>query len=78
MLSSVLNSQRAIMVNIQIIRTFTKLREMIGENAHLRLKIEALEQDYDKKFRVVFEAIRQLLEDEEQPERLIGFDAERE
>ncbi|MFH1047608.1 MAG: ORF6N domain-containing protein [Patescibacteria group bacterium] len=76
MLSSVLNSQRAIMVNIQIIRTFTKLREMMAENSQLRLKIEALESNYDKKFRVVFEAIRQLLEEDNKPRPLIGFNVE--
>ncbi len=76
MLSSVLNSQRAIMVNIQVIRTFTKLREMIAENDNLRRKIEALEKTYDEKFRAVFEAISRLLDDKSQPETQIGFSTE--
>ena len=53
MLSSVLNSKRAIQVNIQIIRTFTKLRELIASNRELRLKIEKLENKYDQRFKVV-------------------------
>ena len=59
MLSSVLNSERAIRVNIQIIRTFTKLRELIATNKDLREKIE---RKYDQQFRVVFDAIKRLLE----------------
>jgi len=73
MLSSVLKSERAILVNIQIIRTFTKLREMITENVHLRLKLEALEQRYDEQFRSVFEAIRRLLDEPSEPQEEIGF-----
>lgn len=73
MLSSVLNSRRAILVNIQIIRTFTKLREMIQENDFLRHKLEALEKDYDEKFKIVFEAIRRLLDSSDRPEAEIGF-----
>lgn len=73
MLSSVLNSKRAIQVNIQIIRTFIKLREMLLTHTELRRKIEALEQKYDQQFRVVFDAIRKLLEPPEKPKRRIGF-----
>jgi len=73
MLSSVLNSDRAIFVNIQIIRTFTKLREMIQENDYLRRKLEILEKDYDEKFSIVFDAIRRLLDSEDEPTELIGF-----
>ncbi|OGL67160.1 DNA-binding protein [Candidatus Uhrbacteria bacterium RIFCSPHIGHO2_01_FULL_63_20] len=73
MLSGVLNSKRAIAVNIQIIRTFTKLREMISENHSLRLKLEALEKHYDEQFRVVFDAIRRLLADDDNPKPEIGF-----
>lgn len=61
MLSSVLKSKRAISVNIQIMRTFTKLREMIISNKELRIKIEEMERKYDNKFRVVFDAIRKIL-----------------
>ncbi len=73
MLSSVLHSPRAIAVNIQIIRTFTRLRELLAENEHLRLKIEAMERTYDKRFRVVFEAIRQLLAAPPSSSEEIGF-----
>jgi hypothetical protein len=58
MLSSVLKSQQAIQVNIQIMRTFTKIREMVVSNKVLREKIEAMEQKYDGKFKVIFEAIK--------------------
>jgi len=57
MLSSVLNSKRAIQVNIQIIRTFIKLREMLLTHAELRRKIETMENKYDQRFKVIFEAI---------------------
>ena len=73
MLSSVLNSKRAILVNIQIMRTFTKLRELLVTNEQLRKKIEKLESKYDQHFRVVFEAIRKLIEDDEKPKKQIGF-----
>lgn len=73
MLSSVLKSDRAIAVNIQIIRTFAKLREMIQENDYLRRKLEVLERDYDEKFAIVFDAIRRLLDSEDEPTELIGF-----
>ena len=58
MLSSVLNSERAIQVNIQIIRTFTKLREMLATHKDLQKKIVAMEGKYDKQFKVVFDALR--------------------
>lgn len=73
MLSSVLKSQRAILVNIQIIRTFTKLREMISENDHFHRKLEVLEKQYDEQFKIVFDALHRLLEDEESPKLEIGF-----
>jgi ORF6N domain len=73
MLSSVLNSQRAIQVNIQIMRTFGKLREMISSHKDLSRKLNDLEKKYDGQFQVVFEAIRQLIEVEEKPKRKIGF-----
>lgn len=73
MLSSVLRSERAIFVNIQIIRTFTKLREFMATNKELREKIELLEQKYDEQFKVVFDVIKQLIAEEEVPEQLIGF-----
>ncbi len=74
MLSSVLNSERAILVNIQIMRTFTKLREMLLTHVELKRKIEAMEGKYDQQFKVVFEAIRELLEfPPEKKRRIIGF-----
>lgn len=75
MLSSVLKSERAIMVNVQIMRTFTKIREMIVSNKELREKIEKLERNYDSKFKVVFQAIKQLMipKNPNQPVHEIGF-----
>lgn len=73
MLSSVINSKRAIQVNIQIMRTFTRLREMLAGHKDLQKKIEEMESKYDKQFRVVFEAIKQLLKEEKNPKRKIGF-----
>jgi phage regulator Rha-like protein len=77
MLSSVLNSDRAIQVNIQIIKTFTRLRELVATNKEILEKIERMEKKYDEQFRVVFEAIRRLLTTpEEPPKRRIGFSME--
>jgi hypothetical protein len=73
MLSSVLKSDRAILVNIQIMRTFTRLREMLAGHKQLEKKIEAMEEKYDKQFRVVFEAIKQLLTEDKKPRQRIGF-----
>ena len=65
MLSSVLKSERAIQVNIQIMRTFSKIREMIATNKELREKIEKLEKKYDQKFVIVFDAIKSLISETE-------------
>jgi len=73
MLSSVLNSERAIMVNIQIMRAFTQLRRMLLTSSGLRRKIEAMEKKYDKQFAIVFQAIKQLLEPVVKPKPSIGF-----
>jgi len=62
MLSGILNSKRAIEVNVQIIRTFVKLREMIISNKELRIKMEDMERKYDKRFKVVFDTLRSLIE----------------
>ena len=78
MLSSVLKSDRAIAVNIQIMRTFTKIRKMLASNARLARKLEALEKKYDEKFKVVFEAIYKLMEQPKKPKRQIGFKREKE
>src|SRR5215467_9330393 len=61
MLSSVLKSQRAVEVNIQIMRTFVRLREMLSSNEKLIERLDELEEKYDAKFKVVFSAVRQLM-----------------
>ena len=73
MLSTVLNSERAINVNIQIMRTFIKLREMIESHKDLKRKIEDMEKKYDTQFQIVFEAIKQLIEPGVKPKRKVGF-----
>jgi len=73
MLSSVLNSKRAIQVNIQIMRTFTQIRKMLISHKDLRKKLELMEKKYDKQFKVVFEALRLLLKEDEKPLKRIGF-----
>ena len=76
MLSSVLNSERAIMVNIQIMRAFAQLRRMLLTNRDLRRKIEEMEKKYDQQFAIVFQVIKQLLGPQPQKERKItGFAA---
>ena len=77
MLSSVLNSDRAIRVNIAIMRTFTHLRKMLVTHKDLKRKIEAMEKKYDEQFRIVFEAITQLIEEDEKPKKKIGYIKER-
>ncbi len=72
MLSSVLNSERAIRVNIQIMRAFVQIRKMLLTNSDLRNKIEEMEKKYDRQFAIVFEAIKQLLEPPKQT-RAVGF-----
>ena len=73
MLSSILNSDRAIQVNIQVIRTFTKLRELLATNKELRVKIENMEKKYDAELRQVFDVLKQLLIQESKPKGQIGF-----
>jgi hypothetical protein len=75
MLSSVLNSPRAIQVNIQIMRTFAKFREIISQHKDLARRLDELEKKYDAQFKVVFDAIRQLMRpaEPETPKRRIGF-----
>lgn len=76
MLSSVLNSKRAIQVNIQIIRIFTKLREMIDAYKELREKVEEMEKNNETNFREIFRIIRQLITEKEEPKEKIGFRAD--
>jgi len=73
MLSSVLNSERAIQVNIAIMRTFTRLKQMLASNTELARKLADLEKRYDAQFKVVFDAIRQLMTPPHPPRKQIGF-----
>lgn len=73
MLSSVLRSERAIKVNIEIMRAFIRLRQILASNAVLARKLDALENKYDDQFKEVFEAIRQLNTPPEPKRRPIGF-----
>lgn len=74
MLSSVLNSEQAIDVNVQIMRTFVRLREMLSTHKELARKLRDLESKYDEQFAVVFDAIRKLMEPPPVPKkRRIGF-----
>jgi len=74
MLSSVLHSDRAINVNIQIMRTFVQLREMLISNKDLSKKLNTLERKYDNQFKVVFDAIRELMSpSQNKTKRKIGF-----
>jgi ORF6N domain len=73
MLSSVLASPRAVQVNIVIMRTFVQLRQMLSSHADLARKLAALEGKYDKQFRVVFDVIRELMNEKKKPKREIGF-----
>ncbi len=73
MLANVLNSSRAVQASVQIVRTFVHLREMLATNTELSRRLDALEKKYDQQFKVVFEAIRQLLTPPEKPKRPIGF-----
>jgi hypothetical protein len=73
MLSSVLRSDRAVHVNVEIVRAFVRLRRMAGSVTELRRKVDALEQKYDTQFRVVFDAIRELMAPAPGEKRRIGF-----
>ena len=76
MLSSVLNSKRAIDVNIAITRAFVKMREILTTNKEFSEKLKIIEDqlaEHDDQFRVVFEAIKQLFKEDDKPKRKIGF-----
>ena len=73
MLSSVLRSKRAIQVNIEIMRAFVRLRRLLASHADLALKLDTLERKYDAQFKVVFDAIRELMKPTETKKRPIGF-----
>ena len=74
MLSSVLNSDRAVQVNIEIMRAFVRLREMLASHKDLERKLAALEKKYDKQFKIVFDAIRALMEPPEKKRKRIGYE----
>lgn len=73
MLSSVLRSERAVEVNIAIMRTFVQLRQMLASNVKLSRKLKQMEKKYDEQFKIVFEAIRQLMAPPETKKKKIGF-----
>jgi hypothetical protein len=76
MLANVLNSKKAVQASVQVVRAFVRLRQMLASNAGLARKLEELERKYDDQFRVVFEAIRQLMIPPDPPKRRIGFGVE--
>jgi len=78
MLSSVLRSKRAVQVNIAIMRAFVKLREMLATHKDLARKLEEMEKNYDAQFKVVFDAIRELMTPPDTKKRKIGFRREKE
>jgi hypothetical protein len=73
MLSSVLRSKQAIIVNIAIMRAFVNLRQLIDANKDLIKRIDSLEEKYDKNFQLVFEAIKELIREENKPRQKIGY-----
>lgn len=73
MLSGILNSERAVEVNIAIMRTFVQIRKWVISHKELAKKIEDMEKQYDEKFKIVFEAIKQLIKQETTPRSQIGF-----
>ena len=73
MLSSVLRSKRAIRVNVEIMRTFVRLRQLLVSHADLAAKLEQLEKRYDAQFKIVFDTIRQLVSPSATPRKQIGF-----
>jgi len=75
MAANVLNSERAVRASVEVVRTFVRLRQMLASNAELARKLEELEKKYDRQFKVVFDAIRQLMTPPEPPQKQIGFHA---
>jgi hypothetical protein len=73
MLANVLNSERAARTSVQVVRVFVRLRQWLASNAELARKLESLEKNYDAQFKVVFDAIRQLMTPPETRRREIGF-----
>lgn len=73
MLAGILNSDTAIAASINVVRAFIKLRRILSSYKELAEKISKLEDKYDKNFKIVFELIHQLIEEEDKPKRQIGF-----
>ncbi len=73
MLSGILRSERAIQVNVEIMRAFVRMRQLLASHKGLMDKILAMEKKYDEQFKIVFQAIYRLMEEEEKPKRQIGF-----
>lgn len=73
MAANVLKSEQAIQMSVAVVRAFVKLRRMALSVESLARKVNALEEKYDKQFRVVFDAVRQLMLEPESPRRRIGF-----
>lgn len=73
MLANVLNSERAAQTSVMVVRAFVRLRQMLASNVELSRKLEALEKKYDAQFKIVFDAIRQLMSPPVKPKREIGF-----
>ena len=73
MLSSVLRSERAIQVNVEIMRAFVRMRSLAAQNQDLAHRLDALESRYDRQFKAVFDAIRELMAPPPAPKRRIGF-----
>lgn len=73
MLANVLNSERAAQTSVMVVRAFVRLRQLLSSNAELARKLESLEKKYDAQFKVVFDAIRQLMSPPAKPKREIGF-----
>jgi len=77
MLSSVLRSKRAIQVNIQIMRVFTKLRQLVLENEDIKRELSEMRKQTDERFQIVFETLDQLLNMDEEPRKKIGFEVKK-
>jgi ORF6N domain len=73
MAANVLNTERAAQTSVAVVRAFVRLRQLLSSNAELARRLEALERKYDSQFKVVFDAIRQLMSQSDKPKRQIGF-----
>lgn len=73
MLSSVLRSERAVQVNIAIMRAFVKMREFMLTNREMALRLDAMEARYDDNFKIVFDTLRDLMKEHEEPKHPVGF-----